>query len=83
MATTSDTAATVREAFVVALDLPADADVGALELGRSTEWDSIAHMTLVAEIEERCGVAIETDDLVNMSSFQATLDILKRYGVDV
>jgi acyl carrier protein len=73
----------VRQAFAVALDLPADADVEGLVLGESTEWDSIGHMTLVAELEERFGVSLETDDIIAMSSYAESLEILRRLGVGV
>jgi acyl carrier protein len=73
----------VRGAFVKALDLPANTNTDALEIGVTPEWDSVGHMTLVAELEERFGIALETDDLVAMSSFPVSLEILRRYGVAV
>lgn len=73
----------VREAFVAALDLPADIEVEALAIGTNPQWDSLAHMALVAELEDRFGIALETDDLVAMSSFAQSIEILRRYGVEV
>lgn len=73
----------VREAFVAALDLPADTDVEALEIGKTSEWDSLGHMALVAELEDRFGIALETDDLIAMSSFAESIEILRRHGVKV
>jgi acyl carrier protein len=71
------------EAFTAALDLPAGTDIESLEIGVNPEWDSVAHMGLVAELEKRFGISLETDDLIAMSSFAASIDILKRYGVAV
>lgn len=73
----------VREAFVAALDLPADADVEALEIGRTPEWDSIGHMALVAELEDRFSIELETDDLIAIGSFSQSIEVLRRYGVEV
>ena len=73
----------LRQAFVDALDLPPDTDVEALEIGKTANWDSVAHMALVAELEDRFGIELETDDLVEMSSFSKSLEILRRYGVAV
>lgn len=73
----------VRDAFVEALDLAADADVGALEIGKNAEWDSLGHMALVAELEDRLGVTLETDDVVGMTSFATAIEILRRHGVAV
>jgi acyl carrier protein len=72
----------VKEAFVAALDLDNTVDVEGLEMGVSPGWDSIGHMTLVAELEDRFGIALDTDDLVAMISFAASLEILRRHGVE-
>ena len=73
----------VREVFVRALDLPADAKVDTLAIGETQEWDSLGHMALVAELEDRFGISLDTDDLVAMSSFAVSIEILRRYGVEV
>jgi acyl carrier protein len=73
----------VRDAFAKALDLPPDTDIEALEIGKDSRWDSIGHMALVAELEAQFGIAIETDDIIAMSSYAASIEVLRRYGVDV
>ena len=73
----------VRQAFAEALDLPADAEIEALEIGKNPNWDSIGHMALVAELEARFGIMLETDDIVAMSSYAESIEVLRRYGVDV
>ena len=73
----------LREAFVTALDLDRAANVEALEIGATPEWDSMGHMALVAELEDRFGIALETDELIAMSSYSASLEILRRHGVEV
>jgi acyl carrier protein len=73
----------LREAFVAALDLPDGTDVEALEIGKNPEWDSIGHMALVAELEDRFSIELETDDLIALSSFSQSLEVLRRYGVAV
>jgi acyl carrier protein len=73
----------VMEAFKAALDLPAGANVETLEIGVTPEWDSVAHMGLVAELEGRFGISLNTDDLIAMNTFAASIEILKRYGVAV
>jgi acyl carrier protein len=73
----------VREAFAKALDLPPDTDIEALEIGKDPRWDSIGHMALVSELEARFGIMLETDDIIAMSSYAASVEVLRRYGVDV
>jgi acyl carrier protein len=36
----------------------------------------------VAELEDRFGIEVETDDLVAMSSFAESVEILRRYGLE-
>ena len=43
------------------------------------EWDSIGHMTLIAALEENYKISIETDDIVDFSSFNKGKEILKKY----
>lgn len=66
----------------MALDLPVDTDVEALEIGASAQWDSVGHMALAAELEDRFEIALEIDDLIAMSSFAESIKILARYGVE-
>lgn len=75
--------AVVKEAFAAALELPPDSDVEALEIGANANWDSIGHMALVAELEGRFEIMLETDDIVAMVSYTESLEILRRHGVDV
>lgn len=73
----------MHAAFVEALDVPANSDVEGLEIGKNPEWDSVGHMALVAALEERFGIMLETDDIIDMSSYATTIEILRRYGVEV
>jgi acyl carrier protein len=43
------------------------------------EWDSIAHMALVAAIEEAFDIMIDTEDVIDMSSFAKAKEIVKKY----
>lgn len=70
----------VKAAFVEALDLPPDANVEGLEIGQDAAWDSLGHMALVAELEDRFGVTLETDDVVGMTSYAKAIEILQRHG---
>ena len=46
------------------------------------EWDSIGHMTLMSGLEEGFGITMETDDIVDFSSFKKGKEILKKYKVE-
>jgi acyl carrier protein len=74
---------TVRDAFIKALDLPSGFAVEELEIGNNPEWDSVGHMALVAELEERFGISLETDEIVGMSSYANAVETLRTHGIDV
>ena len=46
------------------------------------EWDSIAHMTLMSGWEEGFKISINTDDIIDFSSFKKGIQILKKYKID-
>lgn len=46
-------------------------------------WDSVGHMTLVAAIEDAFDIMLETDDIVDLSSFEKGKEILAKYDVEL
>ena len=46
-----------------------------------SEWDSIGHMTLMSGLEEKFSISMDTDDIVDFSSFKKGIEILEKYGV--
>lgn len=44
-------------------------------------WDSIGHMGLIAKLEENFNIMIETDDIIEFSSYAKGYVILKKYGI--
>jgi len=46
------------------------------------EWDSIGHMTLMSGLEEGFKITLETDDIIDFSSFKKGFEILKKYKVN-
>ena len=54
-----------------------------LEYNAITEWDSIGHMTLIGELEKTFDISIETDDIIDFSSYEKGIDILKKYKIEI
>ena len=52
-----------------------------LKYNEIAEWDSIGHMTLMSELEEGFNISMETDDIVDFSSFKKGIEILKKYSI--
>ena len=73
--------ARLKDAFVEGLSIPKDSDFSSLEYRSIEEWDSVAHMLLIGEIENVFDVMLETQDVIDMSSFTKAQEILTKYGV--
>lgn len=70
-------------AFAESLGIePEQTDWANLRYRGIPEWDSVAHMQLVAEIEDTFDIMLETDDVIGMSSYDVAKEILKKYGVE-
>ena len=46
-------------------------------------WDSIGHMGLINEIEEAFDISMETEDIVDFSSYEKGMELLKKYDVEL
>lgn len=46
-------------------------------------WDSVGHMTLVAALENAFDIMMETDDIIDLSSYEKGKEILNKYGVTI
>ncbi len=67
------------EIFSESLGLAADAIVDDLRYAEVPQWDSIAHMALIASIEECFDIMIDAEDVINMSSFAVANTIVAKY----
>ena len=46
-------------------------------------WDSVGHMTLMAALEDAFDIMLDTDDIVDFSSYEKGKEILKKYDVEI
>ena len=61
----------------------ADDGLESLEYNSIPEWDSIGHMTLMSGLEEEFNITMETDDIVDFSSFEKGKEILEKYKIKI
>lgn len=45
-------------------------------------WDSVGHMSLIAALEEAFDIMMDTDDIIDLSSFEKGKEILEKYDVE-
>lgn len=73
--------ANLYQAFATSLNIDLDNVTDELTYNTIPEWDSTAHMMLVAEIEAVFDVMLDTDDIIDMSSVAKSMEILRKYGI--
>ncbi len=71
----------VKKVFADLLDLSESVDWSSVKYQEVPGWDSVAHMAIVAELEDQLEIMFDIDDIIDMSSVPATIDIIKKYGV--
>ncbi|KAF0220974.1 MAG: acyl carrier [Rhodospirillaceae bacterium] len=69
----------LRAVFRHTLDLEAGAVVDDLAYRALPAWDSIGHMRLVAAIETAFDVMLDTDEVIDLSSFAQAAAIVGRH----
>jgi len=70
----------VRECLTEALKLDADTAAGIEESATAADvpgWTSVAHLSLVLELESAFGVTFGNDEIVSMGSVAAILERLR------
>jgi len=72
-----------KKIFQESLNINKDLINDKLKYNDIPEWDSIGHMTLIAALEEKYKISIDTDDIVDFSSFKKGIEILKKYKVSL
>jgi acyl carrier protein len=69
------------ETFHKALEIDKNLIVPNLEYNSIPEWDSVAHMTLISQLEDTFDIMLDTEDIIDMSSVQKAIYILEKYGI--
>ena len=70
------------QSFVKTFSIEKSALGGDLEYNTIPEWDSVGHMSLIAELEEVFDIMLEMDDIIDFSSYKKGFELLSKYGVD-
>jgi acyl carrier protein len=71
-----------KEAFVKSLELSEDMVNSQLAYQGVENWDSVGHMSLVAELEDTFDIMLETDDIIDFSSYDKGIEILRKYDIE-
>ena len=70
------------QAFCETFEITEDKLIG-LQYQGVAKWDSVGHMALIATLEDAFDIMMETDDIIDLSSFEKGKEILaSRYDVE-
>ncbi len=72
----------LREIFAESLSIELSQITEELAYNSIPEWDSIAHMALISEIDDHFDTMLDTDDVLDMSTFAKAKEILTKYDVE-
>tara|TARA_B100000242_G_C43031770_1_gene480755 strand:+ start:138 stop:377 length:240 start_codon:yes stop_codon:yes gene_type:complete len=70
-----------KKTFISSLSIDEKVFSEKLEYNEIPEWDSIGHMTLMSGLEESFGITLETDDIIDFSSYKKGKEILMKYKI--
>lgn len=72
-----------NEAFMTTFEITEDRLSG-LKYQDIPAWDSVGHMGLIAALEDAFDIMMDTDDIIDFSSYEKGKEILSKsdYGVE-
>lgn len=73
----------LKKMFAEGLGINEDAVTDDLTYQSIKQWDSIGHMALIAAIESAFDIMMDTDDIIDMSSFAKAKEIIQKYEIDI
>lgn len=71
-----------NNAFIESFELSVE-ELSGLNYQGTELWDSVGHMTLISTLEDTFDIMMETDDIIDFSSYEKGIEILKsKYNVE-
>ena len=72
-----------NNAFIETFEITEDKLAG-LKYQDIPAWDSVGHMSLIAALEDAFDIMMDTDDIIDLSSYEKGKEILAKetYGVE-
>ncbi|MBO6215060.1 MAG: acyl carrier protein [Lachnospiraceae bacterium] len=71
-----------NQAFIESLDVE-EGQLKDLKYQDVPSWDSVGHMGLISELEDAFDIQMETDDIVDFSSYEKGIELIRKYGIEI
>lgn len=72
-----------NQAFINTFEVDIDELNESFNFNEVEQWDSMAHLTLISELEDVFEIILESDDILHFGGYKNGMKILARYGVDL
>lgn len=69
--------------FTELFDVTEDTLDDNFNFGIAPGWDSLAHMELMAQLEDEFEILLETDDITHFGGYENGKKILMKYGIQL
>lgn len=69
----------IQRIFQEVIGVDPESDRASIIYSEIPGWDSVAHMSLVAALEEAFNCMIDMDDIIDMSNYDKAIEIMKKY----
>lgn len=60
-----------------------ESELAGLAYRSVASWDSVGHMGLMAMLEDVFNIMLDTDDIIDFSSYEKGKEIMNKYGVEI
>ncbi len=71
-----------KQAFIETFGIT-EKDLNGLAYESIKEWDSVGHMGLIAALEDAFDIMMETDDIIDLNSYEKGMELLsKNYYIE-
>lgn len=58
-------------------------DLLKLSFKKTPEWDSVGHMGLISDLEEKFNILMEAEDIFGFTTYEKGEEILRKYGIEL
>lgn len=70
----------IRKIFQDVIGVDPSTDRSVIVYSEIAGWDSVAHMALIAALEEAFDCMLDMDDIIDMSNYDKALEIMAKYA---
>ena len=70
-----------EDVFIESFSITPDKLNSELKYESIPEWDSVGHMGMIAALEETFDIVLDMDDIIDFSSYEYGIEILKKYNI--